>query len=713
MPASRIRSFITILMAVSVVTVGLRGPRSSAAEPQGRTFEGHWEGAIQIPGAELKINLDFRPKGDGWEGDISIPIQKIQDFALANISLKDGTVGFELPNQSGITGSPTFKGTLSDDGKRISGDFTQSGQTIPFSVERGLNRAAAAKYALDGFDDFVNQALKDWNIPGSAIGIVVDDEVVYARGFGKRDVEDDKPVTPQTLFAIGSSTKAFTTFVMGTLVDEGKLDWDKPTMEYLPHFKLHDDYATTHITPRDLVTHRCGLPRHDLAWYNNNSLTRKEMVERLRYYQPNKQLREAFQYNNMMFLTAGYLAETLTGRSWEDAVRDRVFKPLGMDRSNFSVNDSQKDPDFAYPYEEKDDIVKRMNFRNIDQVGPAGSINSCVDDMTKWLRVQLGEGKLGGKRIIGEAALKEIHTPQMAIGVIPEKPELAPASYGMGWFVQPYRGHLCVHHGGAIDGFIALVSLFPNDGIGIVAFTNMNGSALPTLMTRHAVDRILGVPPKDWNGEALAKHREGKKIQKEAEEKKDTLRKPDTKPAHAMDEYAGEYENPGYGSLKVEVKDGQLVIAYNNIVTPFEHWHYEVFSGLDNPDDETFKDMHLQFLTNFKGDVDRIALPFEPAVDEIVFRKKSDDRMSDPAYLARFLGGYLLGSVEITVALQGNILTLSVPGQPLYELVPDRNDEFNLKGIAGFSVRFKTDDDGKIVAILNQPNGVFELKKKE
>ncbi len=694
------------LLWSAILPVAARGQNSNG-------LEGHWEGSIQVPGTELKFNLDFHPKGDGWEGDLSIPIQRIQDFALADITLADGTVGFALPNQPGIAGSPTFKGRLSEDGKRITGDFTQGGQTLPFSAERGLKRAADAIAALEGFGDSVNQALKDWNIPGLAIGIVLDDEVIYARGFGKRDLESDKPVTTQTIFAIGSSTKAFTTFVMGTLVDEGKFSWDRPVMEYIPNFRLHDDFATTHLTPRDMVTHRCGLPRHDLAWYNNNSLTRKEMVERLRYYQPSKELRESFQYNNMMFLTSGYLVELITGRTWEDVVRDRVFKPLGMARSNFSVDDSQKDADFAFPYEENDDVVKRMNFRNIDQVGPAGSINSCVDDMTNWLRVQLAEGEFNGQPIIGAATLKEIHAPQVTLGTIPEQPELAPASYGMGWFVQPYRGHLCLHHGGAIDGFIALVSLFPNDGLGVVAFSNFNGSPLPTLMTRHAVDRILGLPDKDWNGEALTKYHEGKKVQKEAEKKKDTLRVPDTKPAHPLEAYAGDYENTGYGLLKVEVQGERLVLTFNGITTPFEHWHYEVFNGLENPEDKTFEDLRVQFLTNMKGDVDRVALPLEPAVDEIVFRKKPDARMSDPTYLARFLGVYLFATVEVTVSLQGNTLTLSVPGQPLYELIPDRNDEFNFKDISGFSVRFKTGDDGKIAALFNQPNGVFELKRKE
>lgn len=670
---------------------------------------GHWAGVIRVPGAELKIDVDFKRSAAGWEADISIPAQGAKDLALDKIDFEGPKLTFVLP---GVPGDPSFDGKLSADGQKITGDFKQGGQTMPFELERAARPAAAATDKLAGFEEFVEQARKDWLVPGFAMGIVVDGEIVFAKGFGKRDVESDLPVTAKTVFAIGSSSKAFTTFVLGTLVDEGKLDWDKPVVNYLPGFKLHDEYATLHMTPRDLVTHRSGLPRHDLAWYNNNSLTRKEMVGRLPYFEPNKDLREQFQYNNMMFLTAGYLTEQLTGQSWETAVRTRVFEPAGMTQSNFSVNDSQKFKDFACPYEEKDDVVKRMAFRNIDQVGPAGSINSNIEDMTKWLLIQLGNGELNGKRLVGEATLEDMHTPYTIISALPEEPELSPTSYGLGWFIRSYRGRLEVEHGGAIDGFRCAVTLYPNDGVGIVAFANLNGSPLPTLMTRHAADRILGLPDKNWSGEAYARWIAGKSEAKKGEEKKDMYRKSGTRPSHELSDFAGEFDHPGYGLFTVKVDGEKLVTEYNKIVTPFEHWHYDVFNGLENPDDHTFENLRIQFLTNLKGDVDRVAVPLEPAVDEIVFHRRPDARLSDPSYLAKFLGVYLLATTEITVGLQGKTLTLSVPGQPMYELVPDRGDEFDLKGISGFSVRFSADEKGEMTAYLNQPDAVYELHRK-
>jgi len=682
---------------------------TAAAQTQPQTeLAGRWAGVIKLPTAELAIEVNFRTEGDGFGGDISIPAQGAANLPLAKITAQGANVSFDLPS---VPGSPAFSGRVAEKGDKIAGEFSQGGQTFPFELTRGGGVDAARK-ALEGFDGFVEQARKDWKVPGFAIAVVYKGDVVFAQGFGQRDVGDDLPVTPQTLFAIGSATKAFTTFSMGTLVDEGKLDWDRPVMTYLPSFQLFDDYATTHMTPRDLVTHRSGLPRHDLAWYNNKLLTREQMVQRLRHYEPNKQLRETFQYNNMMFLTAGYLVERLTGGTWEQAVQSRILEPLEMKRTNFSVAASQQSADFALPYEEKDDQVRRMNFRPIDNVGPAGSINSCLDDMTRWLIVQLEGGKYNGRRLLSDEQLREMHTPQITLAALPEEPELSPTSYGLGWFIRSYRGHLQVEHGGAIDGFLAAVTLFPNDRLGVVAFANMNGSAMPTLMMRHAADRILELPFKDWNGEALKKWHAGKKATKQAEAKKDTLRKPDTRPSYALKEYAGEYEHGGYGVAKIDYDGERLILTFNDIVTPLEHWHYDVFNGLENKEDTTFENMRAQFLSNLKGDIDRLELPLEPMLDPIVFHRKPDVQLSDPDYLRQFLGVYELAEQEITIGLQGNTLTVSVPGQPLYELAPDRNNEFNFRAISGFSIRFQLAADGSATAFLNQPNGVFEIKRK-
>src|SRR5436190_14910917 len=230
---------------------------------------------------------------------------------------------------------------------------------------RVVSSAESAHVPLDGFDAFVSDVLKEWNVPGMAIGIVQSNKTIYAKGFGYRDLKQKLPVTTNTLFAIGSTTKAFTCVVLGTLVDEGKLDWDKPIRNYIPEFRLQDPHATELTTARDLVTHRTGLPRHDLVWYNNTSISRREVVQRLPYLEPNHAFREKFQYNNLMYVVAGHLIETITGQSWEENVRQRIFGPLGITNSNFSVRDSQSNDNFALPYQEQKGIVKRIPFRNI------------------------------------------------------------------------------------------------------------------------------------------------------------------------------------------------------------------------------------------------------------------------------------------------------------------------------------------------------------
>jgi CubicO group peptidase (beta-lactamase class C family) len=278
--------------------------------------------------------------------------------------------------------------------------------------------------SLAGYDSFVNQAIKDWEVPGVAIAIVKNGEVILAAGFGMRDVASKLPVTSKTLFAIGSCTKAFTTFVMGTLVDEGKLAWDKPVRTYAPEIQLYDRAAAELLTPRDLVTHRSGLPRHDMVWYNA-TLSRKEIVARLPYLEPSEPIRSKFQYNNIMFMAAGYVVDSLTGMPWEEAVRKRIFEPLEMTGSNFSVKDSQKSSDFARPYEDRDDHIVPIPFRDITNAGPAGSINSNVTDMARWLIVNSQKGKIAGKQIISPAVLADIHTPHEGLSV-PFEPRIKP-----------------------------------------------------------------------------------------------------------------------------------------------------------------------------------------------------------------------------------------------------------------------------------------------
>lgn len=701
--------------AFALVPFLLVGLASASGQPaQAPPVAGHWEGAIDLPGMELKVLVDLSTEGGAWRGAIDIPAQGVKARALSEIKVEGATVSFLLP---GVPGNPTFKGSLSPEANAISGDFSQGGQTFPFKLERKEDPAGAAARALEGFPDFVRGAMKDWKVPGLAVVVVKDDKVVFAEGFGLRDVRNNLPVTRDTLFAIGSSSKAFTAMTLALLAEDGKLSWDTPVETYLPTFKLKDDTASRHMTPRDLVTHRSGLPRHDFVWYNS-PLSRKEMFDRLQYLEPNEDFRAKWQYQNLMFLTAGYLAGEVAGTSWEDLVRTRIFEPLAMKSSNFSIEDSKKAADFALPYNEKSDVVQEIPFRNISAVGPAGSINSTASDMAQWVRLQVGKGTIGGVRVISEGGISEMHKPQVVVPIASQDAELTSSSYGLGWLVESYRGHVWVHHGGAIDGFRSQVAFVPREGVGVVVLSNMNGSALPDIVARNVVDRLLGLDPVDWSARLLKRREAARKAGDKAKGRADLDRKTGTRPAHSLDDYAGEYENPAYGAVAV-ARDGTagLKATFHGIPMRLEHWHYETFRAA--PDDPALAETKLFafFQTNPQGDVDKLSLPLEALAPEIVFAKKPPARLSDAGFLKALAGAFAMAdnpTLSVTFALKGGVLTASIAGQPAYDLVPYQGVEFKVKGLTGFSVRFILDAQGKVSeALLIQPDGVYTLKRKE
>ncbi len=700
------KSFRTILLSLLVMFLAA-APAALIGET--KTLAGHWEGAIDLPGQKLACAVDFAAKPDGsWSGVIAIPAQNLKDYTLAKIEIKGREASFEMPD---IPGTPTFKGALNEDGSSIEGKFSQGGQSFPFVLKRAESPAAKAKAALADFDGIVEGGLKALKVPGASVAVIVGDEVVLAKGYGLRDAEKKLPMTADTLLAIGSSSKAFTVFALGTLVDEGRMDWDKPVRTYIPWFKLYDPSATERITPRDLVTHRSGLPRHDLVWYNNFTSTREDLVRRLAFLQPTADLREKFQYNNLMFLTAGFLLEQLTGQKWEDAVRARVFAPLGMARSNFSVDSSQKDPDFALPYQEEKGVVKRIPFRNITTVGPAGAINSSANEMSRWVRIHLNNGKFGGRNLIGEATIADMHAPHMPTGAPPFIPEIGPEIYGMGWFTDTYRGHARVHHGGNIDGFSAFVAFLPQDNIGFVVLTNMNGTPLGELLVRHAADKLLGLPDRNWILEAAQNKAKGEELGKAAEQKKATRRTLGTNPSHKLEDYVGDYNHPGYGDLKVFLRGGHLAFSINGIVSDLEHWHYDTFNA-KKIEDATFDDAKLTFRTNANGFVSAVEAPVEPTLDDISFARKPDAKLFDPAYLKKLEGRYDTGTQKIAVILKGTALIASIPGQPVYDLLPALGGEFILKQARQIIISFRFDEKGRVIsADLIQPGGVYEAKR--
>jgi hypothetical protein len=383
-----------------------------------------------------------------------------------------------------------------------------------------------------------------------------------------------------------------------------------------------------------------------------------------------------------------------------------------MTQSNFSVVESQKAADFALPYREEKEQIKLMPFRDISAVGPAGSINSNVSEMAKWVMLNLNKGKAGETQVISEAMLAQMHTPYMSISEPIRFLETSHASYGLGWVITQYRGHKRVAHGGNIDGFSALVSLLPQDNLGMVVLTNRNGNPLPNIASLYATDLLLQMPPVDWNARVKADVAKAQEAEKQKTADESVARKLGTKPSHTLAEYAGEYEHPGYGIIAVKFDGKNLKARFNSFNMPMEHWHYDVFrAAVEEDPDEKFT---ITFYTNDKGDLDRIEVPLEPTVKAIVFTRKPAAEMSDPKFLAQFAGEYDLAGQTVKVAIKGtNVLTVTVPGQPTYELEPYKETEFKLKGLTGYSLKFAMGkNQSAMTATFIQPNGNFTAARK-
>ncbi|MBS1788139.1 MAG: serine hydrolase [Acidobacteria bacterium] len=456
-----------------------------------------------------------------------------------------------------------------------------------FFLSCGMAIAAAAqKWDTPGIDSAMNEAMKFWQTPGAAIVVVKGDQIIFIKGYGVRDLKTKESVTPDTVFAIGSTTKAFTTAAMAMLVDEGKMSWDDPVRKHVPYFRLSDPLANENVTMRDIVTHRTGLIRHDLLWYGS-PWSRDEIVRRIGFVPLTYGFRTTFQYQNIMFLTAGLAVGNASSLSWEEFIQRRIFDPLGMKSASLSTSIAEKSPDHATPHLKRGATIEPMPWRNIDNVAPAGSINASVRDLSNWLQLQLNEGVVDGKRLISSANVREMHTPQMVIRnegrwqLFFPPSETSQLSYGLGWFINDYRGRKLVMHGGTIDGFRASIVLVPSSKLGVAVLTNLNGTQMPEAVCYSVVDLLEALPKRDWNGYISE---QAKQLEAEATQAFLTrlgARKKDTKPSRELAAYAGTYEDAAYGKADISLLDGGLVLNWSSFNAKLQHFHFDTFSILE------------------------------------------------------------------------------------------------------------------------------------
>ncbi len=575
---------------------------------------------------------------------------------------------------------------------------------------------------LAGLDAIFQSLLLDWKTPGFAVAIVEKNKILYAKGFGYRDYENKIPVTPNTLFAIGSCTKAFTSSLLGILRNENKIDLDKSPRTYLPELKFFNENMDNSITIRDMMCHRTGLPRHDYSWYLFPTDSRDSLMRRIQFQEPSAGIREKYQYNNFMFMLQGMLAEEVTGKTWEDNIQERFFTPLGMSGSNFSIESLERSNDAAIGYSLKSDsLIEKVDYYHIKAMSPAGSINSSVNDMAKWVITWINGGKFEGREIIPASYASEAISSQMvASPALPSKenPDIYLSNYGFGWSLNSYRGHYQVQHGGAIDGFSALTCFFPADSVGIIVLVNQDGSYIPSLVKNIAADNILKLTLTDWNKNFKADREKTMKSQKEAESKTVSNRKSGTVPSHNLSEYAGKYANPGYGAIKIMTERDSLfsIMPLKKIL--LKHYHYDIFQpfeitkkGIDTTEKS---DLRFNFHTNNMGEIEAVYLKLESTLDPICFKRQTENINLDNEILKTYTGEYSIGDIVTRVFTKnGQTLFLFVPGQPEYELIPTSLNKFIIKKLDGYQIEFVEDENKNITGLLFiQPNGTFKASKK-
>ena len=505
--------------------------------------------------------------------------------------------------------------------------------TILFLILTKISFAQIAKNDTNfiQLNTYLEKTRKEWKVPGMSIAIVKNDSAVFIKGYGVRNINKNDKVDGNTMFGIASNTKAFTAAALGILVDQGKINWDDKVIKYIPYFQLYNNYVTQEMTIRDLLSHRSGLKTFsgDLIWYAS-SYNRKEVIKRAKYLEPAYGFRTHFGYSNIMYLTAGEIVRAVTGKSWDNYIKENFFSPLGMKLSNTSVNVNNLIENRATPHTDVESGQIPIRTINWDNMGPAGSINSNASEMSKWIKMQLNKGSLKGKEYFSKKISDEMWSPQTILNLDGfEKyyfPSMHFKAYGFGWEMFDYHGRKIVTHNGGLDGMISQVVLVPEENLGFVILTNSTTS-LPYPLMYKMLDYFFNVKDYDWCPlilDLIKQNNEREKKEKALENKK---RVPNTKPSLNLKNYSGTYGGEMYGDAKISFENNKLNIQFvpTKILNgTLSHWNYDTFKIKWN-DYPSLPDGTVQFIIGTNGKVEemRIDVP-NPDFDftELEFLKK-------------------------------------------------------------------------------------------
>jgi len=469
-------------------------------------------------------------------------------------------------------------------------------------------------------DRFIDSLMKEWNIPGLALGIVYKDQLIYAKGYGYRDLAKKLPVDITTIFPIASNTKLFTATAACMFAEEGKLNLDKPVRSYFPSLVFNNDELNAKVTLRDMLSHRTGIPRYDGIWIGS-TFTRKETIDRIALMKPQLGFREGYMYNNIVFAASGAVMENIIGMSWEDIIRQRIFQPLQMNASGFTNEDMMKSGNFAYAYFEPDStrrLQKRTYVAQSLALGPAGTIKSNVEDMSHWMIAQLNGGKYKGQQAIPEAAIRQTLVPNNIADKESKWDELSNSLYALGRTIQTYKGYKISTHTGSVDGYYSNLTFIPSENLSIFMVHNSSpAGSIRTVMAFPIFDRLLNLTQTQWSERYMKEYRKSKDDDKKRIDSVNAAQVKNTTPSHGLSTYAGRYVSPIYGVADIEIQDGQLWLAFHRQRSMLYHFHYDQFQTKEEASGNP--DFRIQFLTNSKGEIDRFTMqPFGDPTAEFI-----------------------------------------------------------------------------------------------
>jgi CubicO group peptidase (beta-lactamase class C family) len=448
-----------------------------------------------------------------------------------------------------------------------------------------LSSMVYAQVDIKALDQYIQQAQIDWNVPGLSVAVVKDGKVVLAKGYGVLEKGKTAKADENSLYAIASNTKAFVAAAIGMLVEEGKLKWDDPVQKYLPYFELYDPYVSKHTTVRDLLCHRVGLGTFsgDAIWYKTN-YSAEEVVKRARYLPQAYEFRAGYGYTNLMFIAAGEVIRAASGQAWDVFVKERIFKPLGMERSQTSTSALNSLSNVATPHKSIYGPIEPIPYAGWDNMGAAGGIISSVSDMAKWLNVQLNQGSSEGKTLFKAQTQETFWTMHNSFRVSASQKQRYFlrhfSGYALGWSIADYGGRMLLNHGGGYDGMYSQVMLIPEEKLGIVVLTNSMTGISPNLCY-YVVDRYLKLPLKDWSKDGLSGELQHQAERRNIVEGRKAARVSNTSPSLAASALVGKYQDPLYGTLEVVLSaNNQLELHFPHgpqLDAVLRHWHYDTY----------------------------------------------------------------------------------------------------------------------------------------